>query len=153
MYVLKSKNNDIRLSRGDHNLLLDLWFRRHDDDLLLSHGLRCGFGYWFILRNRLRCGLGPATERKNYSNSSSNIMVGLLHNLGNYIILDIGSKCDMVRQPVFRSYTNIKRKHVLSRDHWVIVGSSDTGNDKGVEFTIGYKVIAGIDMIKSKVRV
>src|SRR5674536_56111 len=31
MYVLKSKNNDIRLSRGDHNLLLDLSF---------SHGLR-----------------------------------------------------------------------------------------------------------------
>src|SRR5450830_331739 len=44
MYVLKNKNNDLRFSCGDHNLLLDLWFRRYDDDLLLnllfSHGLR-----------------------------------------------------------------------------------------------------------------
>ena len=68
MYILKSKNDDLRLSCGDHNLLLDLWFRRHDDDLLLnllfSHGLRCGFGYGFSTRKRGR--FGPAEiERKS----------------------------------------------------------------------------------------
>src|SRR5450759_4045924 len=126
MYVLKSKNNDLRLSCGDHNLLLDLWFSRHDDDLLFGHGLR------FILRNRGRCGLGLATERKNYSYSSCNIMVGFLENFGNHIILEIDSKCDMFRQPVFRSYTNIKSRHVMTMQgyRWVIVGSSVTGNDK-----------------------
>jgi hypothetical protein len=59
----------------------------------------------------------------------------------------------MIRQPVFRSYTNIKSRHVMPmhRYIWVIVGSSETGNDKGVEFTIGHKEIDGIDMIKSNV--
>jgi hypothetical protein len=31
------------------------------------------------------------------------------------------------------------------------VGSSETGQDKGIEFTLGLKVIDEIEMIKSKV--
>ena len=116
-------------------------------------GLLVGRGLCLNLRDRGRCGLCLAAERKSYSKSNSNIMVGLLHNLGNHIIFEIDSECDIVRQPVFRSYTNIKSSHVLRRYRWTIVGSSETGKDKGVEFTIGHKVIDDIEMIKSKVHV
>src|SRR5664280_258711 len=127
MYVLKSKNNDLRLGRGNYNLFLDLWFRRKDDNLLWR---RCGC--WFGLRHRFQLCL--ATKRKNYSGSDSNIMVGLLGNFANHIILDIESKSYIVRQPDFRSYTNVKSGHVTTiLNRWTIVGASEPGNDKGVE--------------------
>ena len=80
-------------------------------------------------------------------------MVGLLDNLGNHIIPEIGSQRDMVRQPVFRPYTNIESGHVMIRYPWFIVGSSEPRNDKWVEFTFRHKVKDGIDMIKVKVHV
>src|SRR3990172_10671957 len=78
-------------------------------------------------------------------------MIGLLEKLGNHVIFEIDPECDIVRHPVFRSYTNIKSSHVFSRYRWTILGSSETDKDKGVESTLGHEVIEGVDMIKSNV--
>ena len=129
MYVLKRKDNDLRLAATitfSSTIGSDAMMTTFSSTLGSGGGGGGGVGNGSGLGSGLGSAIGSyfptwagagfalPPNAKSYSNSSANIMVGLMENLGNHIIFEIDSECDIVRHQYFAPTPTLKAAMSLS---------------------------------------